>query len=99
MRTNLILSCAAAAALYIGSVTNGMTAGGTFTRGCAARDIQVLMMLETSAIPAEELNDAMRTIMRARMMCFDGLVVDALALYDGIAQSISSEWVLSSQRP
>jgi hypothetical protein len=37
--------------------------------------------------------------MRARMMCFDGLVVDALALYDGIAQNISSEWVLSSQRP
>jgi hypothetical protein len=34
-------------------------------------------------------------MMHARIMCFDGQVMDALVLYDQIAQSITSSWVLS----
>ncbi len=41
------------------------------------------------------MNDAMHTIMHARVMCFGGQVVDALALYDDVAQSITSDFVLS----
>jgi hypothetical protein len=33
------------------------------------------------------------------MMCFDGQVIDALALYDGVAQSIAPDWALSGQVP
>jgi hypothetical protein len=76
-----------------------LAAGGTFTRGCAARDLQIMMMLETNTISPHRVNDAVRTMMHARMMCLDGQVVDALAVYDDIAQSITSDWVLFGQGP
>jgi hypothetical protein len=98
MRTNAIAVCVAAA-ISIGSAAAGLAAGGSFTRGCAARDLQIMMMLETNTISPHRMNDAVRTMMHARMMCFDGQVVDALAVYDDIAQSITSDWVLSGQRP
>lgn len=98
MRNNLIASYVAAAVSLV-SATGGLAAGGAFTRGCAARDIQVMMMLEASAISAQQKSDAVRTVIHARMMCFDGQVVDALALYDDVAQSIASDWALSSQGP
>ena len=85
MRSNLIGYCVAVAAISLGSVTNGMADGGTFTRGCAARDMQIKMMLGGSDISLQERNDATRTMIDARLMCLDGYVVDALALYDGIA--------------
>ena len=97
MRSNLIRNCVAAA-IWLVSVADGMAAGGAFTRGCAARDIQVMMMLEAGAISPQKKNDVVRTVIHARMMCFDGHVVDALALYDNIANSIASDWVLSSER-
>ena len=65
----------------------------------AARDIQVMMMLEAGAISPQQKNDAVRTVIHARMMCFDGQVADALALYDDVARSIASDWALSSQGP
>lgn len=102
MRTNLsgnLIRKCVAAAVWLGSVTDGIAAGGTFTRGCAARDIQIMMMLEASAVSPQKLDDAVRTMMHARIMCFDGQIVDALALYDDIAQSITSDWTLSSQKP
>jgi hypothetical protein len=34
------------------------------------------------------LDDAMLTMLQARMVCHDGRVMDAIALYDGIARSI-----------
>jgi hypothetical protein len=98
MRSNLIRNCVAAA-IWLGSMTDGMAAGGVFTRGCAARDIQIMMMLEAGSISPQKKHDAVRTVIHARMMCFDGQVVDALALYDHIAQSIASDWALSSQEP
>jgi len=66
----------------------GPTAG-SFTRGCAARDLQILMLIEerenTNAISAERLSDAMLTMMNARMRCHDGYEADALTMYDSIA--------------
>jgi hypothetical protein len=98
MQTSVIAVCAAAA-ISIGSAAAGLAAGGTFTRGCAARDLQIMMMLETNTISPHRVNDAVRTMMHARMMCLDGQVVDALAVYDDIAQSITSDWVLFGQGP
>jgi hypothetical protein len=40
------------------------------------------------AISAETLNDAMFTLMHARMVCHEGHVVDALAIYNKVAQSL-----------
>lgn len=96
MNAKLIQACVAAAIL-IGATAEGMTAGGTFTRGCAGRDIQVMMMLEAGDIAPQKLNDAVRSMTHARMMCLDGQVMDALALYDQIAHSITSEWSLAGQ--
>jgi len=71
---------------------NGTTAG-SFTRGCAARDLQILMLIEqreeANAISAERLSDALVTMMNARMICYDGHVVDALAVYDSVARSLT----------
>ena len=96
MHAKLIRTCVAAAIL-IGGTAESMAAGGPFTRGCAARDMQIMMMLEAGAISPQKLNDAVRSMTHARMMCFDGQVMDALALYDQIAHSIASEWSLAGQ--
>jgi hypothetical protein len=93
--TKHLLNCSvrvATAALCLGAMINGTTAG-SFTRGCAARDLQILMLIEqrenTNAISAERLSDALVTMMNARMICYDGHVVDALAIYDGVARSLT----------
>jgi hypothetical protein len=81
----------AMAAIYLGAMTNG-TIAGSFTRGCAARDLQILMLIEerenTTAISSERLSDAMLTMMNARMLCYGGHVTDALAIYDSVAGSL-----------
>src|SRR5499427_2763230 len=81
----------AVAALCLGALINGATAG-SFTRGCAARDLEILKLIEegenTNAISAERLSDTMLTMMNARMMCYGGQVVDALAIYDRVAGSL-----------
>jgi len=67
-------------------------AAGSFTRGCAARDMQILMMIEnqetTIAVSEAKLRDALHAMMHARFVCHEGRVLDALAIYDGIARSI-----------
>jgi len=84
----------ALAAFCLGAMING-AAAGSFTRGCAARDLQILMLIEehesTNAISAERLSDAMVTMMDARMICYEGYVVDALAMYDGVARSLTTD--------
>jgi hypothetical protein len=66
---------------------------GSFTRGCAARDLQILMLIEerenTNAVSPERLGDAMLTMMNARMVCSDGHEADALTMYDGIVGSLT----------
>jgi hypothetical protein len=82
----------AAAALCLGAMIAG-TAAGSFTRGCAARDLQILMLIEerenTNAVSAERLSEAMLTMMNARMVCYDGHEADALTMYDTIVDSLT----------
>ena len=93
--TKHLLNCsvrAATAAQCLGAMISGTTAG-SFTRGCAARDLQILKLIEqreeTNAISAERLSDALVTMMNARMICYDGHVVDAMAVYDSVARSLT----------
>jgi hypothetical protein len=92
----------ALAAVYLSAMISSATAG-SFTRGCAARDMQLLMLIEeqegTKAMPGEILNDALLKMMHARIVCHEGSVVDALAIYDSIAQSITPNPFLSSLTP
>jgi len=82
----------ALAATCLTAVTTAATAG-EFTRGCAWRDMQILQMIEeretANALPATVLSDAVMTMMHARIVCHEGYVVDALAIYDTIARSIT----------
>src|SRR5712691_3987125 len=79
----------AVAALCLGAMSAGATAG-SFTRGCAARDLQILKLIEeresANAISAEKLSDAVLTMMHARIVCYQGRVMDALAIYDDVVQ-------------
>jgi hypothetical protein len=79
------------AAVVLATLTATATAG-SFMRGCAARDMQILMLIEdresNNAVSAEKLRDATLTMMHARIVCHEGHVLDALAIYDSIAQSI-----------
>jgi hypothetical protein len=80
---------------------DGATAG-SFTRGCAARDLQILMLIEerenTNSVSAEKLSDAMLSMLEARIICYRGRVVDAMTLYDNIVQDITPDILLSAQR-
>jgi len=80
------------AAVVLATLTTTATAG-SFMRGCAARDMQILMLIEDreskSIVSAEKLRDAMLTMLHARIVCHEGHVLDALAIYDSIAQSIA----------
>ena len=78
------------------------TTAGTFTRGCAARDLQILMLIEeresTNTVPAEKLSDAMLSMLEARIVCHDGRVRDALTLYDDIVRDITPDTFRSAER-
>ena len=78
------------------------TTAGSFTRGCAARDLQILMLIEerenADAVSAEQLSDAMLSMLEARIVCHRGRVMDAMALYDSIAQRVTSDTLLSVRR-
>ena len=91
--SNYLIRSAAIMAVLVGMVTNSTAGGGSFTRGCAARDMQILMMMEQRdiVIAAQELNEVLTTIFDARMVCFEGRVLDALEIYDNLAQRIASE--------
>ncbi len=104
MRKHL-LSCSvhvALAALYLGTTIDN-TIAGSFTRGCAARDLQILRLIEeresTSALSAETMSGAMLTILNARMICYEGHVVDALAIYDDVARSLTPHNLRQSTSP
>jgi hypothetical protein len=69
------------------------TTAGSFTRGCAVHDLQILMLIEehesTNAIPPQQLSEAMRLMMEARMICREGHEADALAMYGNAARSLT----------
>jgi len=66
-------------------------AAGSFTRGCAARDFQLLTMIEqqesAGSVSADKLSEALIEMMNARIVCHHGRVLDALAIYDSIART------------
>jgi hypothetical protein len=78
------------------------SAAGWFTHGCAARDLQILMLIEeresSNTVAAEKLDAAMLTMLQARIVCHEGRVVDAMNIYDGIAQSITPDAPFSARR-
>lgn len=87
---------------YLIAGADAMAAGASFTRGCAARDMQVLMLIEQSLdrqdfLP-QRLDEAVQTMIHARMVCFGGNVSGALEIYDEIARSISLDEAMSTQR-
>jgi hypothetical protein len=90
------------AAVHLAAWTANATAGG-FTRGCASRDLQVMMMIErhegSNSIAPEKLSEAMVSMMNARMVCHEGLVVDALALYDEIIANLADPPVMFGAVP
>ncbi len=79
----------------------GSVNAGGFTRGCAARDLQVMMMIEqreaSNSISAAGASDAMVAMMNARIVCHEGKVVEALSIYDGLIQSIAAGAFLSDE--
>jgi hypothetical protein len=93
--------CTVMAACLCATMVPATAGGGLFTRGCAWRDLQILIMIEeregASAGYTIQLSDAMLAMMHARIVCHAGSVVDALALYDRIAQSVTSIPRLSDQ--
>ena len=91
------LAQAALALLCLGA-TIAETNAGSFTRGCAARDLQILMLIEYSedanSISQQKVTQAIETMMHAPIVCHEGRVVDALKIYDAIAQTFTSDSVL-----
>ena len=91
----------ALAAVGLAALTHS-AAAGSFTRACAARDIQVLSLIEeresVNAISAQTSTDAILTVMHARMVCFEGRVLDALAIYDTVSESMTSNFLLSGRQ-
>ena len=89
-------------AVLVGTATSGAAGGGPFTRGCAARDMQIIMMIEQrendNRIAAEDLKETLNAIFDARMLCSEGRVLDALEMYDGVARRIASDRVLKQPR-
>ena len=79
-------------ATVVVSVMTHAAAAGSFTRGCAARDLQILFLIEeqeaAGSVPAERLSDALNEMMHARIVCHEGRVLDALAIYDAVAENL-----------
>jgi hypothetical protein len=79
-------------ATIVVSVMTHTAAAGSFTRGCAARDLQLLTVIEerenAGSIPAEKISEALLEMMHARIVCYQGQVLHALAIYDAVAESI-----------
>jgi hypothetical protein len=64
--------------------------------------MQILMLIEeredTNAVPVDKLSDAMLAMLEARIVCHEGHVMDAMAIYDGIVQSVTPDTLLSARQ-
>jgi hypothetical protein len=96
-----LIRSVAAMAVLVGTVTSSAAAGGSFTRGCAARDMEILLMLERyddgNGTATQEVNELLTTLFNARMVCFSGRVVDALEIYENVARRLTSARVFSGR--
>ena len=90
-------------ATVVVSVMTHAAAAGSFTRGCAARDLQLLTVIEeqenAGSIPAEKISEALLEMMHARIVCHQGQVLDALAIYDAVSESVRPVWSRRAQAP
>jgi hypothetical protein len=88
-------------AMVVVSVMTHAAAAGSFTRGCAARDLQLLTVIEeqenAGSIPAEKISEALLEMMNARIVCHQGRVLDALAIYDVVSESVRPLWSRRAQ--
>jgi hypothetical protein len=61
--------------------------------------MQILVLLEqqerSDAVGARQVQEVLTTIFDARMICFSGRVLDALALYDTVARRMTAERIFS----
>ncbi|KRE02995.1 hypothetical protein ASE63_26150 [Bosea sp. Root381] len=61
---------------------------GHFDRECALNEIKVITLIEDHGaaedLPADRLHNAALMQLRARSVCYEGRIEQALALYDGI---------------
>jgi hypothetical protein len=59
-----------------------------FARECALKETTVITVIEDHGtaqdVPSDRLGDAAMTMLRARLICYEGRVVEALALYESI---------------
>ncbi len=94
--------CAAFVTVCLGAPADAAGAQGASLKGCAARDRQIIMLIEeregAHVMSGQQRIEAIFAIMHARTVCFEGRVVDALALYDGIGRSVMAEPVPRSRR-
>ena len=88
------------ATIAFGVMTHA-AAAGSFTRGCAARDMQLLIVIEeqenAGSISAEKISEALLDMMHARIVCHQGRVLDALAIYDAVSESVRPVWSRRAQ--
>jgi hypothetical protein len=101
MSGNLPERLARALAAICFAITTQSAAAGSFTRECAGRDLEILMLIDEhqddNSISPERLNDAMFRMSYARDVCYEGHVMDALKIYDSIAESITSDPIMPVQ--
>src|SRR5262245_35587097 len=75
---------------------------GQFARECALKETTVITLIEDHGaaedLPADRLGNAGLTMLRARMICYEGRVREALALYDSILE-LGPVASLRGQRP
>jgi len=67
-------------------------AAGSFTHACAARDLQILTLIEErqdGAVSSDRLSNAMLATIDARTLCYDGHEADALRMYDSIVVGLT----------
>jgi hypothetical protein len=79
----------AVVACVLGSGTAGANEQSTpFATACALKETAVITLIEDHAeaqdLPSDRLGEAGLAMLRARLVCYEGRVDEALALYDGI---------------
>jgi hypothetical protein len=89
-------------AVFVATLTSAPAGGASFTR-CATRDMQILIMLEQSdsdsanVLAAPDGHELLSVLFDARVVCLEGRVLDALAIYDNIARRYTTDRVFSGR--
>lgn len=99
-KRGLLPLLAFAATLSIGAMAQARAE--QFARECALKEVKVITIIEDHGaaqdLPADLLVNAELMMMRARSVCYEGRVEEALALYQGILD-IGPVASLNQQRP